>query len=339
MKTAPPQRAILAAAVLLFCSTSRVMAQDWAKAMFDATSFDFGTISRGTKAEHRFAIKNIYQEDVHVAVVNSSCGCTSARISQQLLKKGEKADLVATVDTRNHSGRKDAVITVVFDSPFSAEVQIPVYVNISSNLDCQPDVIYFGSVSQGTAAKQEATVHYRGRRDWQIVKTECANLHLQAQATETGRTPGSIDYALSVTLNANAPLGYFQDQVVLVTNDPDPRSARVSISVQGKVQPVLSTSPPQLLMGIAIAGEAVTRNVVVKGGVPFRIVSAQSNDARFQCKVSTESKPLHVIPVTFLSNEANAAGKANAKIQIETDLPNSSPAEVAASVQVVAGEP
>ena len=43
--------------------------QDWAKAMFDHTSHDFGVVARGAKVEHRFVIENIYEEDAHIQSV------------------------------------------------------------------------------------------------------------------------------------------------------------------------------------------------------------------------------------------------------------------------------
>ena len=52
-----------------------VLAQQWAKDMFETTKHDFGTVARGAKAEFRFELTNRYLEDVHIAGVRSSCGC------------------------------------------------------------------------------------------------------------------------------------------------------------------------------------------------------------------------------------------------------------------------
>ena len=53
--------------------------QEWARKMFDSTEHKFGTVAKGAKAEHRFQIKNLYEEDVHISGVRSSCGCTTWR--------------------------------------------------------------------------------------------------------------------------------------------------------------------------------------------------------------------------------------------------------------------
>jgi hypothetical protein len=332
------------AAVAFFCfflSASLLQAQDYTremKAMFDATSFDFGTVARGAKVEHRFTIENIYEEDIQILAVKSSCGCTTPQINKRLLKTWEKAELVAVVDTRNHTGQKDVVITVAFGGQFPCEVQIPVHVFIRGDIVVQPGSVQFGIVRQGKEAKQDVTINYAGRDNWQIQNVECASPYLATKLTEVSREPGTIaqniNYSLAVTLKADAPPGYFQSQLVLVTNDPNPRSARVPISVEGKIDAALSVSS-QLPMGVATPGQPLTRSIVIKGAIPFHITSVQCKDERFECKPSDEAKTVHVIPVTFTATDAqNAAGTVKVKIRIETDMPGASPAEVLVSVQI-----
>ena len=52
------------------CNTAS--AQQWAAAMFEKKSHNFGTVARGAKADFEFKFKNIYLEDVHVSSVSSS---------------------------------------------------------------------------------------------------------------------------------------------------------------------------------------------------------------------------------------------------------------------------
>ncbi len=342
--TTPTRRRATAAAVGLIAIfwISPLLAQDWAKAMFDATSHDFGTVARGAKVEHRFTIENIYEEDVRIASVSSSCGCTTPQIAKRLLKTWEQTELVAVIDTRNHLGRKDATVTVVFDRPFPAEVQVHIHVYIRGDIVVQPGAVRFGTVNQGSTARQEASISYAGRNDWKIERVECANPSIEARVIETSREAGlsgeagQVSYKLTVTLKADAPPGYLQDPLMLVTNDPNPRSAHVPVSVEGVVVAGLSVHPPQLLMGTAVAGKEVTRMIFVTGAKPFRVVSALSSDPRFQCKITDEVKAAHSIPVTFLSNDPNSAtGIVTAKVSITTDLDGAA-VEVPVSVELTA---
>jgi hypothetical protein len=315
---------------------------DWAKAMFDHTSHDFGMVARGAKVEYRFVVKNPYNEDMQIESVRSSCGCSAADATKQHLKGAkdydttpfDQAEIVVRVDTRGALGRKDATITVKFGPPFAAEVQLHLHVYIRSDVVVQPGAAQFGVVNQGTAAEQVLAVNYAGRDDWQILRVECADPHIEAAPVETSRRPGLVDYKVVVKLKADAPPGYIQDRLVLVTNDYDPKAAHVPVAVEGMVAAALSASP--VWMGVAEAGQTVTRNLVVRGRTPFRILTVRSTDARFQCQAPAGPVADHyILPVTFRpKGPAGSAGRVAGKIRIETDLPGSQPIEVPVSIQI-----
>jgi hypothetical protein len=332
----PSVRAVLGLAPLLglLLCVSAAEAQDWAKAMFDQTSYDFGVVARGAKVEHRFIVENVYEEEAHIKSASSSCGCSTPQIINPYLKTWEKGAILVTVDTRAFLGRKDATITVVFDKPFDAQVQLHVHTYIRSDIVVQPGGALFGSVVQGAGAKQELAVDYAGRDDWRILQIESSNPAIEAHATETKRSPGRVGYNLSVELRPDAPPGYLRDQLVLVTNDFDARAARVPVAIEGLVVAALSVRPSPLMMGATEVGRPVTRNLVVQGRLPFRITRVQSSDERFQCKTSTETKAAHVLPVTFLAKEGK--GTVDAKLHIETDLTGVNSVDVNVSVQVAA---
>jgi len=286
--------------------------------------------------EHRFTIENIYEEDAHIESVSSSCGCSSPQINKTSLKTWEKAEVTVTVDTRGFLGQKDATITVVFDKPFPAEVQIPVHTYIRSDIVVQPGAVLFGSVNQGVGAAQTVAISYAGRDDWRIDRVECANPNIKTDLVETNRAPGLVSYRLTVQLKPDAPSGYLQEPLILVTNDFDARSAHVPVAIEGLVTSALTVRPSPLSLGVATIGQPVTRNLVVQGRTPFRITAVHCDDARFECKLSGDAKSTHVLPITFLAKDAKSVEKAIlAKIRVETDLNGVAPVEVMVSVQVV----
>ena len=190
--------------------------------MFYDTSHDFGTVARGAKVEHRFGVENIYLEDAHIESARASCGCTSPEVPTQILKTWKKAYVVARVDTVNFQGQKDVTITVKFDRPFPAEVQLYIHCYIRSDV-----VLDTGSVHPmwpGHATQQRVSVRYAGRPDWQIQRIECANLNITGKVIEVSRGGGIRTYHLTVKLGADANAAYSRDmRSNLVTNDPNPR--------------------------------------------------------------------------------------------------------------------
>jgi hypothetical protein len=325
-------------ALMLLCAVS-ADGRDWAKEMFDHTSHDFGVVARGTKVEYRFTIENNNEEDIHIESVESNCRCTTAKATKQVLKSWEKGQIVVTLDTRSEPGQKDATIEVVFASPFAARVQLHTPSFVRGDVVVQPGAVQFGSVNQGVEASRDVKISYApGRTDWRIERVECANPHIEAKVIETSRTTTQIAYKLSVKLKADSPPGYIQEPLMLVTNDLDPKKARVPVNIEGLVAAALTVRPSSLMMGVAEVGKSVTSNVVVQGRAPFKIVAIRSADERFQGKVPSEAKTFHIIPVTFLAKDAKTpSGKVSTKIRIETDLAGAGAVEVGASVEVVTG--
>jgi len=288
-------------------------ANDWVRPMFNRTSIDVGTVARGASAEYRFTVENIYEEDAHIASVSSSCGCTIPTVTKQLLKTWEKGEIIVKIDTRSEPGRKNATITVVFDKPFPREIQLHVYTHIRGDVVVQPGAVQFGTVNQGAGANQTCKITYAGRSDWRIDRVECANPSIQASAVETSRQGGQIAYDLFVKLKADAPSGYVQGPLMLVTNDYDAKAGRIPVNIEGYVSPALTIRPGFLSFGTAAPGKPVVQNLVLQGRAPFRVLAVRSTDPRFQCKLPTESKIFHILPVTFQSDAATASGKIGAR--------------------------
>jgi hypothetical protein len=312
----------------------RAEEQDWAKAMFSETSHDFGVVAAGAKVECKFTIENIYEEEAHIKSVQSSCGCTTAKVDRQSLKTWDKAELTAVVntDTRQYYGRKDTTLTVNFDLPFESEVQIHIHAYIRRDVVVLPGVVEFGTVSQGTAMQQKVSVSYAGRDDWRIEAVEINSPYLQCQLTEVARGEGKVKYELAVGLKPNAPAGYIQDQLVLLTNDVNQRAARVPVAVEGIISQALSVRPSPLFLGVVEAGQPVAKPLVVQGRAPFHITAVRSSDPRFSCRPPDGANSVHLLPVTF--DAKGAAGKFSGRIHIETDYPNAKPLDVDVVVQV-----
>jgi hypothetical protein len=288
--------------------------------MFPEQDHDFGSVARAAKAEHLFTFTNPYLEDVHVAGVRSSCGCTIVRVDKPLVKSRESSEIVATFNTRAFTGQRGATVTVTFDRPYYAEIQLHVKGYIRSDVVFVPASVQFDGVSQGTAIEKKVAVHYAGRNDWRILDVRSPNSHLSGKVSEVSRQGGSVVYELFVGLDANAPAGYIQDHLVLVTNDRN--KTQVPICVEGIVQPEIMVSPASLFMGIVHPGETVTKQVVVRGKQPFRILGVDCDGSSFKFETASETapKPLHMIPVTFAAGDR--PGKVEAKIRIQTDLGN-----------------
>ena len=307
------------AALTVVCSGRLSLGQEWATAMFDHTQHDFGMVARGAKVEHVFTLKNLYVEDVHIANVRTSCGCTQPRFTKDTLKTYETGQIIATVDTRAFMGRKDATITVTFDKPFPAEVQLHTYVYIRSDVVFEPGEVLFSGVPAGTAAARKVQLSYAGRNDWQIVKAVPSVPFLDVKLVETARGGGQVRYEITVTLQPDAPPGYFSERIDLTTNDVRSDAQRVSLPVEGSVVAAVSVQPSQVLLGVVRPGNTLARNIVIQAREPFQVLGVDGPDDRFRFVIPNGKKSVTVIPMTF--EAASQTGEIRGEIVVRTDLP------------------
>lgn len=310
----------LAVATILAGADQEVQAQDWAVNMFETLEHDFGVVARGAKAEYRFVFKNIYVEDVHVASARSSCGCTLVRVENPLVKTYETGAIVATVNSRAFTGARSATITVVFDKPQYAEVQLRVRSYIRSDVVFQPEAVSFGTVDEGTGAQKTVTVSYAGRSSWRIEEIISPLPYISTGLSEPTVVGNQVVYQVRVTLDPSAPPGNLSAHLILRTND---RSAdAIPLTVEGIVVPPISVTPETLFLGVVKPGEKVTKHLVVRGKMPFRVLGVECEpcDGQLQADLSQAKQAalVHVIPVTFIAAEKE--GRIESSIRVQVDL-------------------
>lgn len=323
-------RSLLVALVTAVSVVSPLAAEEWAYKMFDVVKHDFGKVARGAKVEYHFTFRNPYVEDVHVASVRTSCGCTSPRVSQETLKTYDEASIVAHFNTDTFLGQRGATLTVVFDKPFRAEVQLRVDGYIRSDIVLSPPGVDFGTLDLGQTGERELTVSYAGRSDWKITGVKSGSEFLDAEVAEVSRGGGQTKYDLKVRLKPGAPAGYLKEQVFLLTNDA--KAPELPVDVEGKLSPPLVVSPSSLFLGVVQPGQKVTKQLVVQGKRPFRITGVTASETCLECKAPESAKVVHLVPITFTAG--SEAGNVNYRIEIATDLGVDVVGEVNAYAQV-----
>ena len=305
------QLSIALCSTIVFCAVSP--AHEWARQMFTVTEHDFGTVAKDAKAEFEFEVTNPWVEDVHIAGVRTSCGCTTPLVVNPNLKTWEKGKIVAHFNTDRFSGQRGATLTVTIDRPYLAEVQLRVQGFIRNDIAFNPTSAEFGTVDAGMPAELLVNIGYGGYSDWQIQQVRSANPHLTGRVTELSRQGGQVLYQLTIRLDKNAPEGYFHDHLMLVGSDQQ----QTPILVEGRVESQLSASPSTLMMGVIQPGQKASKPIVLKGKQPFRVVSITCPDRSFKFTPDAKATQLHVIPVTFEAGKQT--GKVQQVIRIKTD--------------------
>lgn len=295
---------------------AEVSAENWAEKMFKVKSHDFRTVGRGTKCEYHFEFTNIYEEDVHVAGLRTSCGCTTPTITKETLKTHETSAVVATFNTRTHIGQKAATLTVVFDKPYYAEVQLQVSGFIRTDITFEPAEVAFGEIPEGQPREREVVITHNGNRDWTItdVRSHCTNLQVRLNPPE--RAPGMVRYRMLVRMDDQMDEGEIRERLTLISNDRDFPTTEMAIS--GRVRPALSVAPAAVSLGSVPPGKVVEKRLVVRGDQPFEIADVVCADDRFEFEVPVGKKKVQFVKMRFRADQTSP--KVAQEIRIVTDL-------------------
>ncbi len=292
-------------------------AQDWAKQMFSETSHSFGTVAKGAKTEYRFTFRNKFKEDVHVVGVRTSCGCTTPSVTKKDLKTHETSEVVAVFNTKTFVGQHGATLTVTFDKPFRAEVQLRVTGNIRGEVTFEPPFIDLGNVDIGKEVERKVRVTHLGGTQWVIKDVRSLNSNYAVTLSQPLHTGTQSVYDLTLRLKPETPAGDLKGQLLLVTNDP--RAEQIPMDVEGRVVAEVTVSPQLLALGTVSPGKSVTKNVVVRANRPFKVTGVECGaDGCITCPVKDAAAPVHILPVTFQAGDA--AGKVERQLRISTDL-------------------
>ncbi len=317
--------------LLLALLVNPAEAQQWAKKMFATLEHDFGTVAKDSKQEFRFEFTNLYKEDLHISGVRASCGCTIPKAEQSIVKTFEKGTILATYNTKAFAGARSATVTVTFDKPYFAEVQLQVSGYIRTDLAFSPPSLAFGEFSTKDKPKLEFNVTHVGASDWMITDVRSKRAYYEVEILERTQLGSQVDYKLGVQLKDNIPVGYLQDSLIIVTNDVT--NQEIKLPVSGKVSAPVTLSPSSLLMGITSPDTEITKRLILRADKPFTIESMTCDYPGVSLKPGTEAKKIHIVPVVFHSGlspqkiQATITATVNLDGQIKLTCPLSATVE------------
>ncbi len=93
-----------------------------------SVSYDFGQIYEQWDVTHIFAVQNTGDADLQLGNLVTSCGCTTAELSSNVIPPGQRADLTVTFDVNFHetTGQVTRLVWCATNDPTQpwAEVRI-----------------------------------------------------------------------------------------------------------------------------------------------------------------------------------------------------------------------
>ncbi len=291
---------LMATSLLSPATSSSAVGQEWATKMFKETEHNFGNVPKGEVPEFRFEFQNLYEEDIHVAQVISSCGCTSASLSKNVVKKWEKGEVICRFNSPAFDGYKQASVRVLITKPFVGEVQLTVRGNIVRGLVFTPETIDFGSVSESSLPEKEIKLTNSGG-NFQIVDVKSTFPHIKVRLKETSRAANLVTYTMTTQLRESVPSGFSQGELYVIVQENNMRR-EIPLKFSAKVVSELQV-PDMIAMGSVKPGEEVTKRVVLKSSKPFTITDVTSHSTHFRVKAAKDEKKVHFVEVIYVGED------------------------------------
>ncbi len=308
-------RSYLLCAIASLVVTPSLTRANWAESAFPVKTYDFGTVAVASKTEFRFPITNTTNDTIHIQTVRASCGCTTPIVETPYIAPGQSGSVLARFNTDTFRGKRGATLTVVIDKPTYTEVRLRVDGYIRQDMVFQPGAIDFGKLNYGESHKKSANIMYAGRDDWSVVEVLSNKSWMSVELKQESRGSQRVTYSVAVTLDPSAPAGYFQDEVIVVTNDRS--MPRVPLRVSGDLQSALSISPQSIAIGSVKPGEAVERQLVVRGREPFVVESVEVKGFDVSFVPITQPKTTHIFTAKFTAN-GDLLGQQSGSVSIKT---------------------
>lgn len=88
----------------------------------DPNFYDFGTVKEGEVIKHTFVLKNNEAEPITIKEVNTSCACTTPKVSSNTVLPGKEVSIEIAFDTKGYPGLRKRQLFVHTDSKKSSLV-------------------------------------------------------------------------------------------------------------------------------------------------------------------------------------------------------------------------
>ncbi len=115
---------------IIFNLSTVSLSRGFPRIHFDRDSYDFGKIVQGKIVEHTFTFKNIGTADLVIKEVTTSCGCTAALVSNNVIHPGERGAIKVSYDSQGRAIKVTRKIRVVTNDPVEPVKELTIIADV-----------------------------------------------------------------------------------------------------------------------------------------------------------------------------------------------------------------
>ncbi len=280
---------------------------------FEAPAFNFGKIYKGQKVEHIFKFENRGNSDLKINKVRTSCGCTAAILTNEIILPGKIGEIKTTYNPGSSIGKASKSITVKSNDPKNLSYKLTISGEVTEVVSVNPRRINFGSVYIGS--KMEKTVTVTSDTSFNIKKITPSKPFLNTSIKEKKEN----GYTINVSSAGYNKIGRFSGAIFLETDNKI--QPKLTIPVFGTIKGDITTYPKKLFYGNIKKGDEKIQKVFVKLNKENIKISEIKITPDFLSAEIVEnhkkSNAQFIIEVKLQKN--SVIGKLNGLLEINTD--------------------
>lgn len=255
------------------------------KVSIDAATFDWGSVSQGTKVTHDFVVKNSGDIDLVLQRIVPSCGCTATSTSADRIPAGGQASVHVEVDTSGFVGGKEKMVRLFTNDPQVPYSTLTMRGVIAPDVMVEPARLVFPELSRGAFTKPVAA-------DF-VVKVRPGSPVTIGEITTFSKfisvvkqTGSDRERSIQVALDPKAPNGEIRDRIVVSLKGA--AVSAITVPVIGSVKGDIQLKPATLSFGVIEGSAVISKRVRLENAgekpVTLRAVETDSDalKARFE---------------------------------------------------------
>jgi hypothetical protein len=278
------------------------------KIQFDKTVYDFGTTSLVDSVTGTFTYQNVGAVDLKISKPQPSCGCTVASVKPDVLKPGDKGQLVFTVRVGGQRGKLEKHITVPSNDPSSPSVSLAIKIEMKQIVEATPQQLSVGSLRQGATTNLSVVLRRTDGQKIVVANTQPSSKLLTAHVEPI---EGSNDQSVKLIIEAHAdgvPRAINENVKVFLDGITQPA---ITIGVNGRLLGDVVLDHEQLYWPVTPPSGATPQNAQA---LPVRRITVSSTRSDQPLQITNLSTSLTNLTVELVTVDAGKVFNVVAKL-------------------------
>ena len=198
---------------------------------FEATTYDYGAVDEGTNVDHVFRLTNVGDVDLVIGKVTTSCGCTAALASANLIAPGGSGEIKVSFRTQGYKGKVTRYIYVESNDPAAAKVTLQMAGTVKREIDTDQSYVFFTSVNQGETPTKSVRIFSTTGKPFTVASVTTTSPSFRLSPVRAS-SQGGFDF--DVTLASELKPGMVSGAAVIATDSP--RQPKLTIPLMANVR-------------------------------------------------------------------------------------------------------